>query len=90
MALGLIGAVEIVADKTMRRNFDPALKMGARVAKRAEALGVITRALPNDSLAFSPPLIITKAEVTEMLNRFERALGEVTHEARAEGLIVAR
>ena len=84
--VGLIGAVELVADRAARRNFDPALKMGARLAKLGEAHGVISRALPNDTMAFSPPLIITEAEVTEMLGRFERALDELTGQVRRERL----
>jgi 4-aminobutyrate---pyruvate transaminase len=86
--VGLIGAVELVADKAAHRNFDPALKMGGRLGKLAEAHGVISRALSNDTLAFSPPLIITEAEVTEMLNRFERALEELTVQVRRERLAV--
>jgi 4-aminobutyrate--pyruvate transaminase len=85
---GLIGAIELVADKTAHRNFDPALKMGGRLGKLAETHGVISRSLSNDTLAFSPPLIITEAEVTEMLNRFERALDELTAQVRRERLAV--
>jgi 4-aminobutyrate--pyruvate transaminase len=86
--VGMIGAVELVADQAARRNFDPALKMGLRLAKLGEAHGVISRALPNDSLAFSPPLIMTAAEVTTMLDRFERALDELTVQVRRERLAV--
>jgi 4-aminobutyrate---pyruvate transaminase len=86
--VGLIGAIELIADKATRSNFDPALKMGARLAKLGETHGVISRALPNDTLAFSPPLIITEAEVTEMLNRFERAVEELTVQVRRERLAV--
>jgi 4-aminobutyrate--pyruvate transaminase len=34
---------------------------------------LIVRAL-GDSVAFSPPLIITEAEIDEMFDRFEKAL----------------
>ena len=37
---GLVAAVELVADKAARKNFDPALKIGARAAKLCEANGV--------------------------------------------------
>ena len=85
---GLIGAFEMVADKATRRNFDPALKMNARLAKLGEAHGVITRGLPNDTIAFSPPLIITEAEIKEMLDRVSRALDELTVQVRRERLAV--
>ena len=86
--IGMIGAVELIDDTAAHRNFDPALKIGARLAKLGEAHGVISRALPNDTLAFSPPLIMTEAEVTMMLDRFEQALDELTVQIRRERLVV--
>jgi 4-aminobutyrate--pyruvate transaminase len=84
--LGLIGAVELVADKAERRNFDPALKIGPRLVKHGEAQGLILRSLPNDSIAFSPPLVITEAEIEEMLERFGRALDALAVELRREAI----
>ena len=85
---GMIGAVELVADKATKTNFDPALKMGPRMAKLCEAHGIISRGLPNDSMAFSPPLIMTEGEVKTMLDRFEAALDELTVQIRRERLAV--
>ena len=86
--IGMIAAVELVADRAAKQNFDPALKMGARFAKLGEAHGVICRGLPNDSIAFSPPLIITETEVTEMLDRVEAALNDLTVQVRRERIAV--
>lgn len=72
--IGLIGAVELVADKKTKANFDPALTVGAKVANTAQENGVILRAMAGDIIAFSPPLIITEAEIDEMMDRFEAAL----------------
>ena len=88
--VGLIGALELVADKAARQNFDPALKVGARAAKLLEANGVIGRAMVNDVLAFSPPLIISEAEIDEMLDGFTRALDELAGQLRRERLSVVR
>ena len=73
----MIGAIELVADREARRNFDPALKMGARWAKLCEAHGIIARSLANDTLAFSPPLIMTEAEVDLTLDGVEAALHDL-------------
>ena len=81
---GLIGAVELVADKASKRKFDPAAKVSPRWTKLVEGQGVITRAVPGEILCFSPPLIITKAEVDEMLDRVGRALDELTVQVRRE------
>ena len=86
--VGLIAAVELVADKATRANFDPAQKIGPRFTRLGEQHGVIGRAMTGDTLAFSPPLIITEAEVDEMLDRFGRALEELTGQLRREKLAV--
>ncbi|MBN8891352.1 MAG: aspartate aminotransferase family protein [Rhodospirillales bacterium 70-18] len=86
--VGLIGAVELVADKATHANFDPALKIGPRLVKLCEANGVIGRALPGDALAFSPPLIISADEVNEMLDGVGRALDELTVQLRREQISV--
>jgi 4-aminobutyrate--pyruvate transaminase len=83
-----LNIVELVADKATRKNFDPALKIGLRMAKLCESHGVISRSLPNDSMAFSPPLILTEAEAKTMLDRFEHALDDLTVQLRRERLAV--
>jgi 4-aminobutyrate--pyruvate transaminase len=85
---GLIGAMELVADKATHTNFDPKHKIGARLVKLCEANGVIGRALPGDALAFSPPLIITADEVKEMLDGVSKALDELTVQLRREQISV--
>jgi 4-aminobutyrate---pyruvate transaminase len=75
---GLMGAVEFVADKGTKRRFAQEGAFAGRVRDKAEELGVITRAVPcGDSIAFSPPLIITKAEIDEVFDRFTAALDAV-------------
>ena len=88
--VGLIAALELVADKAARANFDPQAKIGARAAKLLEANGVIGRAMINDTLAFSPPLIITESEIDQMLDGFARALDELAVQLRREQLTVVR
>lgn len=88
--VGLIGAVELVADKAARKNFDPKAKVGPRMTKLMEEHGVIGRAAINDSLCFSPPLIITTAEVDEMLDRTEKALDELSVQLRREKIAVVQ
>ena len=85
---GLIGAVELVADKASKRKFDPAAKVSPRWTKLVEGQGVITRAVPAEILCFSPPLIITKDEVDEMLGRVGSALDELTVQLRREQIAV--
>ncbi len=75
--VGMIGALELVADKATRRNFPPGEGVAPKVVEAMERHGVIGRAMANDSLAFSPPLIIGETELAELFGRTRRALDEV-------------
>ena len=61
--VGLIAAVELVRDKASKASFDPKQGVGALFAARAQEHGLILRAL-GDTVAFCPPLIITRMRST--------------------------
>ncbi|MFQ5984877.1 MAG: aspartate aminotransferase family protein [Alphaproteobacteria bacterium] len=86
---GLIGAIQLVADKESKRLFDPSLKLGAFAMDRALDHGLIVRALMNDTVAVCPPLIITEAEVDDLFDRFERALDDTLRRVESENLRAA-
>lgn len=66
--VGMMAAVEFVADPATKTRFDPALKVGARISQAARDRGLIARAMPQgDILGFSPPLVMTVQEVDEMV-----------------------
>lgn len=71
--VGLIAGVELVADKAARRPFDPALKVGPRCRAHCLENGLIMRAA-RDSMMAAPPLIITRAEVDEIVDKLGKAL----------------
>jgi len=77
---GLVGAVELVADKAAKRNFDAKQKVGAWAMTKALDHGLITRALVNDTLALCPPLIISAAQVDDMFDRFAATLDDAAKE----------
>jgi 4-aminobutyrate--pyruvate transaminase len=83
--IGLIAAIELVADKAKKTPFDPAAGVGAFLNKRAHHHGIIIRAL-GDSIAFCPPLIIQEHEIDLMFERFGRALDDTTAMVRERGL----
>lgn len=85
---GLVGAIELVADKASKRAFQPAHGVGARCAAFAEDEGLIARAM-GDSVALCPPLIITEAEVHAMFDMLERALARTEAWVAKEGLAAA-
>ncbi len=83
--LGLIAAVELVADRKTKAPFEPIGKVGAYFTARAQAHGVIFRNL-GDSIACCPPMIISAAEIDELLAGFGRALEETAAWVADEGL----
>lgn len=82
---GLVGGVEMVADKATKRSFDPKKGVGAQIAKFCENRRVILRAI-GDTIAFCPPMIITEVELNEMFDRFELALADAEAWVDKEGL----
>lgn len=82
--MGLIGAVELVADKAARRPFEPSAGIGAYCGERCIEHGLINRFSGNAAL-FCPPLIITESEIDEMFTRFGRALDDTLTWARQTG-----
>jgi len=72
--LGLICGVEIVSDKETK-TADPART--TQIFRAAQARGLRTRPLGN-TLAFSPPLIITEEEVDEIIKRLGAAMDSVS------------
>ena len=84
--VGLIGAVELVANKETKEPFDPLGKVGGQLFERCQDHGLILRNL-GDTLAFCPPLIIEKPQIEQIVERFGKALDETTDWASREGLL---
>ena len=73
--VGLIGALELVRDKSTREPFAANLGIGNHVRLAAEEAGVITRNM-GDTIAFAPPLIIEDKQITTILKIVNDALDE--------------
>lgn len=83
--VGLLGAIEFVADRQTKRRFDPQIKVGARISKAARDRGLIARAMPHgDILGFAPPLIVSEPEIDEMIDLAYRATKQVMDELAKE------
>ena len=81
--VGLMVAVEFVADKKGRRFFDPETQPHRIVARKVLEEGVMVRALPYGEInSFSPPLCITRSEIDEVVQRYARGLEQVTPELK--------
>jgi 4-aminobutyrate--pyruvate transaminase len=85
--VGLVGAIELTPDPAGKGLFDPAARIAPYMVARAKEHGVILRALPSDTVAFCPPLIITEAEIAMIMDRAEKALDETWEHVRKQKLV---
>jgi 4-aminobutyrate--pyruvate transaminase len=83
--VGLIGGIEIVADKKTKKSFEPSKTTAIQIGKFVEDEGVICRPLLGDRIALCPPLVIDEAEIDEMFDRFERGLDKGLEWTKREG-----
>jgi len=74
--VGLIGALELVMDKNSKEQYPAEFKAGATLAARAQARGLIVRALPGDVIGICPPLIITETQIDELFDSLAEAVSE--------------
>ncbi|ALL69652.1 Adenosylmethionine-8-amino-7-oxononanoate aminotransferase (plasmid) [Paraburkholderia caribensis MBA4] len=78
---GLLGALELVADKQTKQGFDAALKLPDRIAAAAYANGLVFRAFGDNILGFAPALCYTESEFDLLFERLEKTLDDVLAQA---------
>ena len=82
-SVGLLGAVEIVADKATRARFGGAEgTAGPMVRDACIANGLMVRGI-RDTIVMCPPLIISHAQIDEMIAIIHRSLDECSAKLRA-------
>jgi len=85
--LGLLGGIELVADKSSKASFDAKAAVAPQVVQFAQEEGLIVRYLAGDVVSICPPLIIAPAEIDELFDRLGRALDRTLSWARERGLL---
>lgn len=84
--VGMMAALEFVSDRQTKENFDASLKVGARISQAARDRNLIVRAMPHgDILGFAPPLVMTEAEIDEMVDITRAAIRQVVAELEKSG-----
>jgi L-2,4-diaminobutyrate transaminase len=75
--VGMLAAVEFVAEKSGRKFFEPSAGVGAKVSACLASKGVIGRAMPQgDILGFAPPFCLTRTEADIVITATEAAVRE--------------
>ena len=80
--LGFLGALELVADKETRAQFQPSGTTGPLCRDIAADLGLVMRAV-GDSMIISPPLIMTKQQIDELVELTGKALDKTLDQIQA-------
>ncbi|MEE3501188.1 aspartate aminotransferase family protein [Acidiphilium acidophilum] len=81
--VGLIGAIELTADRRTRRFFEKRGRVGTICRDHCFANDLVMRAV-RDTMVFSPPLTITDDEIDEMVARAARAIAATQADVRSE------
>ncbi|WP_458371228.1 aminotransferase class III-fold pyridoxal phosphate-dependent enzyme [Pseudomonas fluorescens] len=76
--VGLIAAVELVADRHTKEPFESVGRLGRYLSKQAHDRGMISRAM-GDALAFCPPLNSTEKDINAILGVFGMCLEATQH-----------
>ena len=84
--VGLIGALEIVADKKTKAPFELGAPgaVGTMVANHAQARGLLVRNM-GDRVAVCPPLIINEAELADLFGRLRQSLDATVADLKSQG-----
>lgn len=76
--VGMMTALELVADRDSRAGFDPAAKVVPQISAAMAKRGVIARAMPQaDIVGYSPPFCLTKEEADTIVGVTVEAVAEV-------------
>ena len=89
-SVGLMGALELVADKTTNARFDKSLSAGNVCRDICFDSGLVMRSV-GDIMVISPPLVITREQIDELVELARRALNEtaarLTHVQQKEAAV---
>jgi adenosylmethionine-8-amino-7-oxononanoate aminotransferase len=78
---GLLGAIELVANKDTKARFDPALKLPDRLFAKGYENGVIFRAFGDNIIGLAPALVATPDEIWSIFERIGKTLDDLLEES---------
>jgi putrescine aminotransferase len=81
--VGLIGAIELTADKRTRKFFEKRGRIGTICRDFCFENEIIMRAV-RDTMVFSPPLIISEPEIDMLVDRAVRAIDQTYESVKTE------
>ena len=83
---GLVAGLALMKDKAKHVAFDESLGVGMMCRNHCFSSGLIMRAV-GDRMIIAPPLVITKAQIDDMINLIKKCLDATLDELKTLGLI---
>ena len=71
--LGMMAAVEVVADKATKQEFPAAAKVGARLQREMLKRGLYTR-VRGEIICLAPPLVTTAEQIDRIVDIIREAI----------------
>lgn len=87
---GMLGAIELVADKQTKTRFDPDLKLADRLFAKGFGNGVIFRAFADNIIGLAPALCCSDDEMDMIFARIRRTLDDLLEEPDVRKAIGSR
>jgi putrescine aminotransferase len=82
--VGLIGALELVKDKAKRQTFPDPGEVGLMCRDLCITNGLVMRAV-RDTMIIAPPLVITHAQIDELVEKARLALDQTQQQLQQQG-----
>jgi adenosylmethionine-8-amino-7-oxononanoate aminotransferase len=84
---GLLGAIELVANKRTKQGFAPELRLNERLSQAAYRNAVIFRVFADNIIGFAPALCFTRADFDLLFTRLRKTLDEMLEHADVRAAI---
>jgi 4-aminobutyrate---pyruvate transaminase len=84
--IGLVGACELVQNKSTKAAFDAKAAVGAKCMQLCQQRGLIVRAI-GDTIALCPPFVVTEGDIDDIFGRLRRGLDDTLAWAKKEKLV---
>ena len=81
-----MGALDLTPDKAARAPFPDPGKVGLACRENCFNNGLVMRSVV-DCMVISPPLVITRSEIDEFIDKAVMALDQTYDQVKAEGLV---
>jgi putrescine aminotransferase len=81
---GFVAGLVLVKNKAKKQPFDESVGVGMRCRAHCFRNGLIMRAV-GDRMIIAPPLVMTRAQIDEMMDLIHRCLDATLEELRAAG-----